>query len=346
MDRNTRFVTAAALVSLLLARPAAAQTPPALGDVSRVVRPGDHIVVLTADGTRISGQAETLTAAALGVRTRAGLQTIPAERIGRLVVKDSLKNGVLIGTATGASVGLVSGLFINLICESESGGCPGAVLMLTAMGAGAGAVAGAGIDGLLHRTVFDALPGVRGEFLPHVAVGLATTRTTPWGIGAVNGPPSVGLSWGMQHTSNFGLELDINRTIGDSTRTLSCATAPATTSSRLGCTGEGRQGLEDATTVSGKLQYFFSRSRVQPYIAGGVGIHHSTVWRTQVTPRFRTPDTELREYLSTDVGLAWVGGAGARIGLTERVWLRPDVTVYKAADWTHLRAGVGVGVSW
>jgi hypothetical protein len=308
MDRNNRFVITAALVTLLLARTATAQTAPALGDVSRVLRPGDHIVVLTEDGTRISGEAETLSAAALGVRTRAGLRTIPAERIGRLVVKDSLENGMLIGLATGASVGLVGGLFVNLICENETGGCPGAVLMLTAMGAGAGAAAGAGIDGLLHRTVFDALPGVRGEFLPHVAVDLAATRTTPWGMGAVTGPPSVGLSWGMQHTSNFGLEFDVNRTVGQSTRMVSCATAPATTSSRIGCTGEGRQGLEDATTLAGKVQYFFSRSRVQPYIAGGLGVRHSTVWRTEVTPRFRTPDTLLRESLSREVGLALVAG--------------------------------------
>ena len=346
MRRHIQFVTTAALLTLLLARSTSAQTPPALGDVSRVLRPGDHIVVLTADGTRISGQAETLTAAALGVRARAGLHTIPAERIGRLVVKDSLRNGVLIGTATGATVGLVGGLFINLICSSETSGCPGAILMLTAMGAGAGAVAGAGVDGLLHRTVFDALPGVRGEFLPHFAANLATTRTTPWGMSAVNGPPSVGVSWGMLHTSNVGFEFDINRTIGESTRTVSCATAPAATSSRSGCSGEGRQGLEEATTLSGKVQYFFSRSRVQPYVAGGVGLQHSTTWRSQVTPRFRTPDTELREWLSTHVGLAWVGGAGARVAVTDRVSIRPDVTLYKAEGWTHLRAGVGVGVSW
>ena len=341
-----RVVTTAGMVMLLLAREAGGQTPPALGDVTRLVAPGDQLLVLTTEGGEVVGRAETLTTASLGIRTTAGLISVPSARIGRIVVKDSVKNGLWIGTAAGAAAGLVGGLFVNSLCMNESASCPGIVLLFTSMGAGAGAALGAGIDGLRHRTVFDALRGVPGELLPHAAVNFAFSRSTPWGMAAVNGPPSLGASWGMRHSSNFGLEVEANRTVGQATRLLSCTTAPATTAGRQGCVGEGRQGLADTTAVAAKVQYYVSKARVQPYLSGGFGVHQSSVWRTEVAPRFRTPDTFLRQSLSRELGLAWVAGAGARVVLTDRISLRPDLTVYRAAGWSHLRAGVGVSVSW
>jgi opacity protein-like surface antigen len=341
-----RHVTAATLGLTLLVRTAAAQTAPsAITGLEGEIRLGEKVAVMTSDGTTVSGPLRALTADSLSLETRNGLETLPADRIGRIVSKDSVRNGLWIGLGVGAAAGLAGGLLVNAICVNETGGCLGTVFGLTAIGAAAGAGIGAGADGLRHRTVFDAMPDMPREYAPHVAVNLALGQSETRGRG-MTGPPSAGAAWGMRHSSGFGLEFDVNHTFGGSTRMISCADAPSTAPSLEGCVGEGRQGIQDTTIGSAKVQYFFSNSRVQPYVSGGVGIYQSSAWISAVAPRFLSGEPSLNESLSRRRGVAVVAGGGARIALTRQMSLRPDITIYKADDWTHVRAGLGLGVGW
>jgi hypothetical protein len=170
------------LVLIVLARTTAAQTAqPSLAALAAEVPTGEKIVVVTTDGAKISGRLRTLTTDALALDTRHGLETLPATRIDRIVVKDSVRNGFWIGLGIGAAAGLAGGLLVNAICVNETGSCPGTVLGLTAIGAAAGAGIGAGADGLRHRTVFNTMAHVPAENAPHVAVNpaLGQSETRP-----------------------------------------------------------------------------------------------------------------------------------------------------------------------
>jgi hypothetical protein len=65
---------------------------------------------------------------------------------------DSLKNGIIIGAVVGAGLAVLAG---NYLCEVFDEGtdapCWGSILQITALGAGIGAAAGAGIDALAAR---------------------------------------------------------------------------------------------------------------------------------------------------------------------------------------------------
>jgi hypothetical protein len=94
-------------VLLLLARTAAAQTaPPALPAMDSEVRTGETLLVLTTAGVQVSGRLRSLTPDALALETRHGVETLPANRIGRIIKKDSIRNGLWIGLASGAAAGL------------------------------------------------------------------------------------------------------------------------------------------------------------------------------------------------------------------------------------------------
>jgi hypothetical protein len=66
--------------------------------------------------------------------------------------RDSLRNGALIGAIV---AGIGAGLFINQLCENVSeegdGPCWKPALVFAGLGAGAGALVGAGIDALVQR---------------------------------------------------------------------------------------------------------------------------------------------------------------------------------------------------
>ena len=268
-----RTISSVTLALVLLARGAAAQPTqptPVVWLQEDEVRPGEKVRVTTADGQVVSGRLLTLTAAAITIDTRNGAQVLPANRIARFVVKDSVRNGALIGLVAGAAAGLAGGTAINAICLNETGGCPGAMLLLTAIGALGGAGIGAGIDGLRHRTLFDSMPQVPGEYSPELMVNVGFGRSGTLGR-AATGPPSAGLAWSMRHSSGFGLALDASRTFGQSVRTVGCANARTALPSVLNCVGEARQGVEDTTTASAVAQDDFARPHVQPVRIGGRG---------------------------------------------------------------------------
>lgn len=118
-------ITLAAIV-LLIGRVAAAQTPPpTLEGLVREVNVDEKLLVTTADGAQVSGRLRSLTVESVELDTVKGRETIPSARIGRIVVKDPVSDGLGIGLAAGAGAGLAGGMALNAICVNESGACLG-----------------------------------------------------------------------------------------------------------------------------------------------------------------------------------------------------------------------------
>jgi len=131
---------------------AAAQTvPDSFRDLQFLVAPGDRVQVVDVTGRRISGRIAELDASGLSIRTGDGDRTFRQEDVSVIRQKnhDSVLNGVLIGAAVGAGLGLIS----ELSCGAMDEYCPytGIVTIGSAIW---GTFAGATID-LLHRTPRD-----------------------------------------------------------------------------------------------------------------------------------------------------------------------------------------------
>ena len=317
---------------------------PTLAFVENEVRPGETLLVTTSDGTRMTGRLRALTAASLAIETADGVRTLRADQVQRIVVKDSIRNGLLIGLGTGAAIGATGGLLVNAVCVNETGACPGVVLFLTGIGAAAGAGLGAGMDGLRHRTVLDLMPDMPHEFSPEIGLNLGVARSRMFGAGLI-GPPSLGAGWFIQHTSGFGLALDATRTVGRATHTVSCANVSHQQAPIVNCVGDGKEGVVDTTIATAKAQYYFRRSRVQPYVSGGAALYQDSLLIVNNVQPFPNRPPFALQSLGRHRGMAVVAGGGLRVG-GRRASLRPDVTLYKSGRWTHVRASVGAAFGW
>lgn len=330
------------LIWLLLAAPASAQSRMPL-QLSASIPAGVRLVVTTVDGNRVSGRVRAATTDSITLDTPSGLRTIAADQIVRIVERDPVRNGLVIGTAVGAAAGLSFGMVVNMICRSEvDEGCPGLVLLLTGIGAASGGGLGAGIDAVRQRTLFDRIPTVPAEFVPEVAANVGIARFTTWAMDPI-GPPSAGASWSLrQSTSGWGVELQANRMLGRSTRVYTCPDPTI-----RGC-GEAQEGIEDLTTATAVVQYFLpSGGRVQPYVSGGLVVYQASIWRADLRPPFVfQPEPVVADALRRDRGVGLVVGGGARIPLTPHLSVRPDATYYRADNWQQLRGSVGVGWNW
>lgn len=334
------------LGSLLFASFAYAQPPEAtLASVANEIREGEALLVTTSDGARISGRMISVTAASLSLDTSQGPRTLRAGDVRRIVVKDSIRNGLLIGLGSGAAAGAAGGLLINAICVNETGACPGTVLLLTAIGGAAGAGIGAGLDGLRHRTVLDLIPAEPGELSPEIGAAVGIGRSRASGP-ALIGSPSIGAGWLIRHTSGLALAIDANRTVGRATHTVACASTGGDGESLQDCVGQGQQGVVDTTIATAAVQYYFTRSRVQPYVSGGAALYQDSLLVVRTARSIPNRPAVAFESLGRHRGVALVGGAGARLAVTPRVALRPEVTIFQGAQWTHVRASVGAAFGW
>lgn len=334
------------VASLLFASFGYAQPSEAtLASVANEIREGESLLVTTSDGARISGRVVSLTAASLTLDTRQGARTLRAGDVRRIVVKDSIRNGLLIGLASGAAAGAAGGLLLNAICVNETGACPGIVLLLTAIGGGAGAGIGAGLDGLRHRTVLDLIPAEPGELSPEIGAAISIGRSRASGP-ALIGAPSLGAGWLIRHTSGLALALDATRTVGRATHTVACAGASGPEESPGNCVGQGQQGVVDTTIATAAIQYYFTRSRVQPYVAGGAALYQDSLLVVRTARSIPNRPAVAFESLGRHRGVAFAGGAGARLAVTPSLALRPEVTIFQGARWTHVRASVGAAFGW
>jgi len=146
------FICAIALVAACHAAPSSAQTVPAsFPDLQFLVRPGDRVVVIDAAGVATKGRISALDGSTLSIKSGDGERRFGEEEV--VVIRqrthDSVLNGVIIGAAVGAGLGLVS----ELSCSALDEYCPytGLVTIGSAIW---GTFAGATVD-LLHRTPRD-----------------------------------------------------------------------------------------------------------------------------------------------------------------------------------------------
>ena len=123
-----------------------AQQASSFDQLGMLVKPGDKVEVLGADGTSTKGKIENFTPASLRLATNGKICDYAQRDAIEIKEKkgDSLLNGALIGAATGAGLGLAEWISSGG-CDCTSGDVVGIVGLTAAMGAGIGI----GIDALI-----------------------------------------------------------------------------------------------------------------------------------------------------------------------------------------------------
>ena len=161
------------ITALLTSIPAltAAQTV-SFADLSKYVKVGQVVALTDADGRRAEGKVAEIGATSVALRIDGATLTFPEAAVRRVVVKDSLLNGTLIGFAAGAVPGAMLGALFRQYCENEATSCDAMPVVAGALYGAIGAGAGAGIDALIRRSLDVAPPGrVRMTLSPSIAPG-------------------------------------------------------------------------------------------------------------------------------------------------------------------------------
>jgi hypothetical protein len=155
-----RFFRLVAFVALLFcASPVRAQQIPGW---TMDVRLGKPLFVTLTNGNRIEGVAGSVTTDGVTVATPVGVMTVKFADIGRVQRRDSVWNGVWIGAATGAGLGIITvAADANDDDYYASAGEERAAVVIG--GALYGALIGWGVDALLkgRTTIFDAAGATR-----------------------------------------------------------------------------------------------------------------------------------------------------------------------------------------
>jgi len=311
-----------AIVGFLLlvpaAAPVAAQQPSDLPDALVRVAPGEAVTLLDTDGHRLAGRIARVSSSGLTLVQRGQTTAVPLQRVARITVTDSNRNGAIIGGLIGAAIGLAGGAALNAICVNEGGECLATVLGLTA----AGAASGAGIGWLgdrVHQSVVYARPGAPREFAPELQVKFSTDSRSGMTF------PGVGGSWGMTSSSGLGFEVNVDRTVGRRR-------------------GEGR-----GTSFDGRVRYTFGHGRYRPYVLGGAGYFQYYEAYSFVVPANRFFPERIFDGQASVHGVAPLVGGGIRFEATRKISIRPEVIWYHqpgGRGLSGLRASVGAGFQW
>jgi len=99
----------------------------------------------------VSAQAAAAQSATVAA-TDADRVTVPLMEVRRIQVRDSLTNGALIGALIGGGISAWAGITLDRDCDGQCGNW-GAITRFIAVGAGAGALAGMGIDAVIRREI-------------------------------------------------------------------------------------------------------------------------------------------------------------------------------------------------
>lgn len=134
-------------------RPGLGSPTPPLADWQGV-KPGREVWVATSSGALVHGEVSAISGRTLSIRQRNGEVPVPLDDIRLVEGRDSLKNGILIGAASGAlATGSLFTWVASLVCESDP--CDPIAGVAFALGAASGAVGG----GLLGAMVDGLIPG-------------------------------------------------------------------------------------------------------------------------------------------------------------------------------------------
>lgn len=95
-----------------------------MADLSKVLKIGETVAVTDDAGKRVEGIVADLSGSDLvvlerGRRDPASRLTLPESAISDIVLRDSRRNGTLIGAAVGGIPAAVAGTLVMGICESE-----------------------------------------------------------------------------------------------------------------------------------------------------------------------------------------------------------------------------------
>ena len=135
-----------ALAALCLPRPVGAQTP---DEPYGKVKGFPGVLVTDAKGSETKGKLVSWTGSEIVLQTDSGPRIFkPGDAVRLDLHGDSVKNGALIGMGIGLGAGFAGGAAMGSWMSNEGGGAAGAFLAMSALGAGIGAAAGAGFDGL------------------------------------------------------------------------------------------------------------------------------------------------------------------------------------------------------
>ena len=313
--------SAAAILGLLLlvpTAPVAAQQPADLPQALARVEPSETVTILDTDGRRLVGRVAQVSSSSLTLTQRGQATSVPLQRVARITISDSNRNGAAMGGLIGAAVGLAGGAALNAICANEGGNCLGVILSLTA----AGAAGGAGIGWLgdrLHQSVVYAVPGAPREFAPEMRVKFTTDSRGGMTF------PGVGGSWGMTSHSGLGFEVSADRSVGSGD-------------------GEGR-----GSSFDGRVLYVFGKGRYRPYGLAGAGYFEYYEAYSQLVPARGPFPEHLNEGQHKLGGIAPLVGGGLRVEVTPKISIRPEVLWYPqpgGGGRSSLRASVGVGFRW
>jgi hypothetical protein len=145
-------------------QPAQSTPPPAAW---RRVKPGREVWVTTNTGSLVHGKVAAISDSSLNIREQDREVTIRLDDVRLVEGRDDLKNGFLIGGASGAAAGgVLFGWLSSAICEYECNGVDGGAVLL-------GAAGGLAVGGLLGVMVDGLIPGRQTLF------GSSTTIVTP-----------------------------------------------------------------------------------------------------------------------------------------------------------------------
>jgi hypothetical protein len=147
-----RFALWGIVVMLLMT--VSARTAAAQGSAVRDpgVRTGETLWVTTSAGTELKGSVVSSSSTSLTLNTDADRVTVRLMEVRRIQVRDSLTNGALIGALIGGGISAWAGITLDRDCDGQCGNW-GAITRFIAVGAGAGALAGMGIDALIRREI-------------------------------------------------------------------------------------------------------------------------------------------------------------------------------------------------
>ena len=302
--------SAAAILGLLLlapTAPVAAQQPPDLPQALARIEPGETVTILDTDGRRLVGRITQVSSSGLTLVQRGQATPVQLQRVARVTIADSNKNGATIGAAIGAAIGAVGGIAVNASCANEGGDCFTAVLAL--VGAGAGAGAGIGwLGDRIHPTVVYAAPGSPRAFASEAGVQFITDSAGGKTF------PGVGGSWGFTTHSGLGFEMHADRAVGSG----------------------GRGGV---TSFDARMLYVFGKGRYRPYGLAGAGYFQGH----QAIVSF---PGQVSEGQFAQHRLAPLVGGGMRVEVTPKISIRPELLWYTRRGGSALRASVGVGFGW
>jgi len=147
----------------------------------------------------------------------------------------------------------------------------------------------------------------------------------------------VGIEW-----KRLGLDVEMHRTLGLTPRPVQCVI------STVPCVGAAREGLLEATMLSGNVSYFFGEARVRPYVTGSVGV----LWTESLNSLTRVSGAALlSEFHESDTGLAIGAGFGVDVPLTSALSLRPEFRTYSSVAMSRMNLGlhrgaIGVRYRW